>query len=140
MEFKRYGRFAVSKPIDVGTHSIGRTTRDITGEDYGYIVSHRYYGNTPYVKNGRWELTLTGLQSNNVEIEFEQFELEEESGRCYDYLLIDSRDKLCKKPTNPITVNVNSSTNQISFTFITDSVVNRRGFWLLYRGNFTLSL
>ena len=63
------------------------------------------------------------------------------NGLCVDYLQINSLDKFCEKPTNPITVNVNTSTNQIFFTFITDSAaVHEGGFWLFYRSKFTFSL
>ena len=66
---------------------------------------------------------------------------EKRNGSCVDYLLIDSLDKFCEKPTNLITVNMNISTLDISFTFITDSAaVHDGGFWLLYQGNFILNL
>ena len=123
--------------IDVGTQPTGHRTLDIDGEDYGYIVSHLNYGSGDYWNSRNWTLSLTDFQSTNVEINFEKFNVEEmRNGQCKDYLLIDSLYKFCEKPANPITVNVNISTNQISFTFITNSVDNGGGFWLLYRGNF----
>ena len=129
--------------IDVGTEyqTIGENKVDISGENYGYIASHVFYGNYDYWNSHSWTLTLTGFQSTKVEIDFEKLELEQnEDGRCYDYLLIDSLDKLCKKPTNPITLNMDISTNTISFHFITDTINVERGFWLLYKGNVTLNL
>ena len=137
----KFGRYTVARMIDIGAQKTGSRITNIIGEDYGYIVSHLYYGNGDYWTSRNWTLTLTGLQSTKVEIYFEKFDVEKRrNGSCVDYLLIDTLDKFCEKPTNPITANVNISTNQISFTFITDSAVYGKGFWLYYRGNFTLNL
>ena len=130
----RFDCFTVAKVIDVDTQATGSRTIDISGEDYGYIVSHKWYGQQNYQNNRTWTLTLTGLQSNNVEIYFEQFDVEKGDAECYDYLQIDSLYKLCEKPTNPIIVNVDLSTNEISFTFTTDNSIGRKGFWLRYKG------
>ena len=81
------------------------------------------------------------MSSSKVEIEFEQFEVEKNLNEgCHEYLQIGSHDKFCEKPANPITVNVDTSANQISFTFRADGFEAKKGFWLLYRGNLMLKL
>ena len=125
----------VAKVIDIGSdsESSGSHTIDASGEDYGYIVSHQNYGESDYRESRNWTLTLTGLKSSKVEIEFEQLVLSASTGFCFDYLQINSLSKICEPPDGKITVELPSATsNSINFKLVTSSVINYGGFWLKY--------
>ena len=116
--------------MDSGSHTI-----DVSGEDYGYIVSHQSYGQSDYRDSRNWTLTLTGLKSSKVEIEFEHLVLRGSNGYCYDYLQINSLSPICKPPAGKITVDLPSATSKsINFNLITSPVINEYGFWLKYKG------
>ena len=128
----------VAKVIDIGSESenLGSRTIDVSGEDYGYIVSHQDYGRSDYRNSRNWTLTLTGLKSSKVEIEFEHLDLQKGAdGRCYDYFQINSLGQICEPPAGKITVELRSAAPvHINFNVVSTSVVfNDDGFWLQYK-------
>ena len=127
----------VAKVIDIGSVSenSGHHTIDVTGEDYGYIVSHQDYGESDYSDSRNWTLTLTGSKSSRVEIEFEHLVLRKSLGQCYDYLQINSLCKICTPPAGKITVDLPSATyKSINLNLVTSSLLNFDGLWLQYKG------
>ena len=107
---------------------------DVSGEDYGYIVSHQTYGQSDYRASRSWTLTLEGFKSSKVEIEFERLALRKGEGECYDYLQISSSSQICM-PAGKITVDLSPVTSKsIIFNFVTSNRINRAGFWLQYKG------
>ena len=129
----------VAKVIDIGNsrESSGLRTIDVSGEDYGYIVSHQNYERYDYWDNRNWTLTLTGLKSTRVEIEFEYLDLRGLNGECDDYLQISSSSKICESSTGKITVDLPSA-KSVSFNFITSDRYDDDGFWLQYKGRLKL--
>ena len=115
---------------------------NVSGEDYGYIVSHQNYGLLDYWDNRNWRLTLTGLKSTRVEIEFEHLVLSVGSnGECDDYLQINSLSKMCESPAGKITVELPSTaSNSINFNLVTSRANNDDGFWLQYKGMYFINL
>ena len=108
---------------------------NISGQDYGYIVSHDRYGRYKYQSKINSSLTLTDLNTNKVEIVFQNFTLQKkQNGVCLDYLLISGLNKICEPPASNIVVDLNSSVNQITFSFFTDGRQRADGFWLSYKG------
>ena len=134
----------VAKVIDIGSSSAnsGSRTIDVSGEDYGYIVSHQNYGLLDYWDNRNWRLTLTGLKSTRVEIEFEHLVLSVGSnGECDDYLQINRLSKICEPPPETITLDLRSATsNSINFNLVTSRANNDDGFWLQYKGMYFINL
>ena len=128
----------VAKVIDIGSRErdSGSHTIDVSGEDYGYIVSHQNYGQSDYWESRNWMLTLTGLKSTKVQIEFERLILTVRvNGECGDYLQINSLNKICTPPAGKITVDLPSATSKsVSFNLITTESYNVDGFWLQYKG------
>ena len=113
----------------------GHYTIDVSGEDYGYIVSHQDYGESDYSDSRNWTLTLTGSKSSRVEIEFEHLVLRKSLGQCYDYLQINSLCKICTPPAGKITVGLPSATyKSINLNLVTSSLLNFDGLWLQYKG------
>ena len=139
-----YVTCTVVKVIDIGSESenSGSHTIDVSGEDYGYIVSHHRYGQSDYRVSRNWTLALTGLKSTRVEIEFEYLILSVGSnGECDDYLQINSLSKICEPPTDTITVDLPSATSKsVKFNLVTSSVHNEYGFWLQYKGRYVTKL
>ena len=104
-------------------------------------MSHQYYGESDYRDSRNWTLTLTGLKSSKVEIEFEHLVLRKVDGKCYDYLQINSLSKICEPPTDTITVDLPSATSKsVKFNLVTSSVHNEYGFWLQYKGRYVTKL
>ena len=98
-------------------------------------MSHQNYGLTEYWESRYWTLTLTGLKSSKVEIEFEELVLREYRGKCYDYLQITTLRQICTPQLHKITVDLPSTTSKsINFKLVTSSIVNEDGFWLQYKG------
>ena len=130
----------VAKAIDAGTEQQenGHGTVGIGSKQSGYIVSHLKYGQEAYWNSHNWTLTLTGFQSNMVEIVFEQFDLESPlDTKCYDYLLIQYLNMICTVPNNKsITIELDPSTDNITLTFYTNISKKRKGFWLFYEGGY----
>ena len=127
----------VAKVIDIGSVSenSGHYTIDVSGEDYGYIVSHQDYGESDYRNSRNWTLTLTGSKSSRVEIEFKHLVLRKSLGQCYDYLQINSLCKICTPPAGKITVDLPSATYKpINFNMVTSPLLNFDGLWLQYKG------
>ena len=127
--------------IDFGTKNqkTGHSTIDISGEDSGYIVSHKSYApylNKKYWNSRNWTLTLTGLPPSKVQIQFQYIELQLSSrGQCNDYLLIPSLKRICNESKKELAVsNLHSSLQHITFLFITSQKDGKRGFWLRYEG------
>ena len=139
-----YVTCTVVKVIDIGSESenSGSHTIDVSGEDYGYIVSHHRYGQSDYRVSRNWTLTLTGLKSSRVEIEFEYLILSVGSnGECDDYLQINSLSKMCESPAGKITVELPSTaSNSINFNLVTSRANNDDGFWLQYKGMYFINL
>ena len=110
-------------------------TLDISGESYGYIVSHGYYGKYDYPKNSTKTLILTNLIGSRVEITFERFDVASQPP-CGDYIEITKHPKICgaSQPPTPFTIDLEKNERDIAFTFHTDNIDVRKGFWLLYKG------
>ena len=125
----------VATPISRAAIKKLHRTLNVSGQNYGYIVSHDRYGTSSYPSNINSSLTLTGLQSNKVELIFQNFTLQKkQNGICLDYLLISGINKICEPPASNIVVDLGSSVNQITFSFFTDGRQRAAGFWLSYRG------
>ena len=99
-------------------------------------MSHQNYGESDYWESRNWMLTLTGLKSTKVQIEFERLILTVRvNGECGDYLQINSLNKICTPPAGKITVDLPSATSKsVSFNLITTESYNVDGFWLQYKG------
>ena len=108
-------------------------TIDISGESYGYIVSHGYYGQYDYSTSSTRTLTLTNLIETRVEITFEQFDVHSQAP-CGDYIEITTQQKICTAPPAPLSIDLGNNKREITFTFYTDNIDVRKGFWLLYEG------
>ena len=107
-------------------------TVDISGESYGYIVSHDYYGQYDYASNSNKILKLTNLISSRVEVTFEQFDVHSQTP-CGDYIEITTQQRICTAPSAPLSIDLGNS-REITFTFYTDNIDVKKGFWLLYEG------
>ena len=92
--------------------------------------------------NRNWTLTLTGLKSSRVEIEFEHLVLSVRSnGECDDYLQINNLSQICEPPPGKITVDLPSATSKsINFNLVTSRANNDNGFWLQYKGRYFIKL
>ena len=115
----------------------GSRTIDVSGEDYGYIVSHYSFGLSRVWFSHNQGLTLTRFKSSKVDIEFEHLDLQEsEVGECYNYLKINTLNRLCEPPADKITVDLSSTESKsINFRLVINSAVTRDdGFWLQYKG------
>ena len=121
--------------IDVIRNILPSTrTLDISGESYGYIVSHGYYGEYNYGVNSTRTLILANLSESRVEITFEHFEIASQPP-CGDYIEITKHPKICgaSQPPPPFTIDLEKNERDIAFTFYTDGLHVRKGFWLLYK-------
>ena len=124
----------MAKVIDGGRSSLlSSRTLDISGESYGYIVSHDYYGQYHYAKNSHNTLILTNLIGKRVEITFEQFNIHSQTP-CGDYIEITTQQRICTAPSAPLSIDLGNNKREITFTFHTDNIDVRPGFWLLYEG------
>ena len=120
-----------------GTRSGLPSTRtlDISGESYGYIVSHDYYGLYDYSKDSTKTLKLTNLMSSRVNITFEEFAVHSQTP-CSDYIEITTQQRICTAPPAPLSIDLGNNNREITFTFHSDSKDVRKGFWLLYEGGY----
>ena len=126
--------------IDRGSRASPTNSLDISGQQVGYVVSHAgydfYNAYANYRFNTNSSLTLTGITSNVIEIIFEKFELET-SPSCPDYLLITTLEKICQLPDEGLVVHLNRETTEITFNFVADFRISKKGFWLQYRSKCT---
>ena len=125
--------------IDTSRTSLPSTrTLDISGESYGYIVSHDYYGQDPYRANITRQFRLTNFIKDKVEITFKKFDIHSQVGaKCSDYVEITTPQKLrrlCSVPAAPIKVDLSKTKREITFTFHTDHSNMADGFWMEYNG------
>ena len=125
--------FIVADVVHTADKLVERTI-DISGRENGYIVSDHAYGANGYTGKLEVSLTLTGLSGNSVEIKAEVFNLKSSNGECNGYLVISNIGKICEYEQFPLTVKLHSSSNKITFTFVTDKKNDRRRFWLSYTG------
>ena len=110
---------------------------NISGKEYGYIVSHLQYGLINYNLNQNDSLTLTGLDFRRVEIVLEHIDVyNNNEGGCADYLLISTADKICESNPLEFYINFKPLVSEITFIFKTTSEQSGKGFWLSYRGIF----
>ena len=108
---------------------------NISGKEYGYIVSHLQYELYGYYLSQNNSLTLTGLDFKRVEIVLEQIDVYNDSaGSCVDYLLISTLDKICGSTPSSLYINSKPLVSEITFIFKTTSEQHGKGFWLSYRG------
>ena len=127
--------FIVADVIYTATNLIQHRTIDMRGREHGYIVSDHAYWSSGYTANLDKSLTLTGLYGDSaVEIKAEVFYLESVNGECNGYLHISNIGNICKYEQFPLTIQLNSSTNEITFRFVTDYKIEWRRFWLSYTG------
>lgn len=109
----------------------------LTGES-GEFVSHTDYGRTDYPDNYNCQWTITTSSDKAVEISFEGFRLEPDSGCRYDYLDVhdgaSSSDKrLSRHCGTNVPSPIKSTTNKMHLRFVTDHSINDRGFKITWR-------
>ena len=120
-------------------HFNGLNVANISDQQYGYIVSHTNYGRRNYQSNRNWSLTLTGLQSNSVNLTFERLNTQiTEGGECIDYLSITSLHHICGY-TLPDPIIVKTHSNQLNINFVTaddfrKTAAGYTGFFIAYKG------
>ena len=56
------------------------------------------------------------------------------NGECNDYLYVSTIGNICKYEQLPLTVQLNSTTNEITFRLVTDDKIEWRSIWLSYTG------
>ena len=126
----------VASVIDRGSRVPSTHTLNISGQEVGYVVSHADYDfyNTfaNYRLSTNSSLTLTGIESNVIEIKFEEFKLET-SPSCPDYLLVTTLEKICQRPEDDLVVYLKEKAKEVTFNFVTNDEVTKNGFWLQYR-------
>ena len=124
--------------VDIGddTTKSSQHTVNITGQDFGYIVSHRNYGQGSYLANRNWTLNLVGFKQSALEIDFEKVEIKDKNGDvCNDYLLVSTLDEMCTMPSRMLYIDLTLTQQQVSFTFFTNQRTEFKGFWISYQGN-----
>ena len=110
---------------------------NISGKEYGYIVSHLQYKLHGYYIAQNNSLTLTGLDFRRVEVVLEHIDVYKDSaGSCVDYLLISTLDKICGSTPMSFYVDLSPSVNEITFVFRTTTAQSKKGFWLTYKGTY----
>ena len=126
--------FAVATALSTdisSTHDV----MNISGKEYGYIVSHKAYGFFPYLWKQNNSLTLTDLDFRRVEIVLEHIDVyKNDKGGCADYLVISKSNKICGSAPMSFYVDLSPSINEITFIFKTTSGPLGEGFWLSYKG------
>ena len=129
---------AVDQQTALNTVSSESHTVNIKDQQYGYIAIHLYFSRYRYQRNHNWTLTLTGLQSNMVEVTFEYLNIQVmKEGECIDYLSITSLDNICGN-TIPDPIVVTTHSKQLSFNLVTANSTAAHGvtgrFFLAYKG------
>ena len=131
--------FLVATPLYLLNNPRRVRAIDVSGVQYGYIVSHSYYGETltPYYPSGiDRKVILRNLDTQEVQINIEYMDMEGlETGSCYDgdHLEVKGVMKdICGLRPNRFTVKLSS--NEIYFRFTTNWFKEGRGFWLRYNG------
>ena len=126
--------------VDIGDDNTksSQHTVNITGQDFGYLVSHKNYGQGSYLANRNWTLNLVGFNQSALEIDFEKVEIKDKSeGICNDYLLVSTLKQICTMPSQTSYINLTLTQQQVSFTFFTNRRTEFKGFWISYRGTAT---
>ena len=124
--------------VDIGddTTKSSQHTVNITGQDFGYLVSHKNYGQGSYLANRNWTLNLVGFNQSALEIDFEKVEIKDKSGDiCNDYLLVSTLDEICTMPSRMLYIDLTLTQQQVSFSFFTNQRMEFKGFWISYHGN-----
>ena len=60
--------------VDIGDDNTksSQRTLNITGQDYGYLVSHKNYRQGIFLANRNWALNLVGFNQSGLRIDFEK--------------------------------------------------------------------
>ena len=113
---------------------------DVNSSPQGYIVSHSHYNDKPYNSNIDSTLTLVGIERRKININFVNFDLEEDRA-CIDYLLVAygaESERLCGNSDIEDFRQLNSlmNLNTIKLRLITNSKGSptKNGFLLYYNG------
>ena len=134
--------FTVALPVYLDNVGLNPRTIDISGVSSLYVVSHNAYGSSlspNYVSEIDRKLTLTGLSSQQVQIDIIALEMEGyDNGNCEpdDRLEISISDPpiefICSD--TPASHWAYLTNNELSLRFVTNTYTEDIGFWLQITG------